>query len=155
MHHLFINLHVKYKYNNYLHTHTHAHAARSHTRSSLHLPFTKHRRFLQQTKYQKRANCGLRCHSQRSCSCQKHENRFLLTQKPQCHKHGRLAATKRYLTQGNVNVFEWGWLYVGGYVHNAAPPERGLVCVLGLASGGGTGDSNVTNTGVWLLPSGI
>ena len=53
MHHLFINLHVKYKYNNYLHTHTHAHAARSHTRSSWHLPFTKHRRFLQQKKYQK------------------------------------------------------------------------------------------------------
>ena len=63
------------------------------------MPFTKHRRFLQQTKYQKRANCGLRCHSQRSCPCQKHENRFLLTQKPQCHKHGRLAAAKRYLTQ--------------------------------------------------------
>ena len=79
MHHLFINLHVKYKYNNYLHTHTHAHAARSHTRESWNLPFTKHRRFLQQKKYQKRANCGLRCHSQRSCSCQKHENRFLLT----------------------------------------------------------------------------
>ena len=79
MHHLFINLHVKYKYNNYLHTHTHAHAARSHTRKSWHLPFTKHRRFLQQKKDQKRANCGLRCHSQRSCACQKHENRFLLT----------------------------------------------------------------------------
>ena len=59
-------------------THTHTQLA-AHTRSSWHLPFTKHRRFLQQKKYQKRANCGLRCHSQRSCSCQKHENRFLLT----------------------------------------------------------------------------
>jgi hypothetical protein len=47
------------------------------------------------------------------------------------------------------------WLCVGGHAHGAAPPERGLVCVLELASGGDTGGRDVTNTGVWLLPSGL
>ena len=106
MHHLFINLHVKYKYNNYLHF-AHAHAARSHTRSSWHLPFTKHRRFLQQTKYQKRANCGLRCHSQRSCSCQTKIAsclRFLLLLPPRNPREPLISVHIRTITKTTLEM---------------------------------------------------